>query len=396
MRGVSRFLNTGLKQKYCTFFSVSVGSTFSAFSAVAAPFAADFIQGTDAGAEHLFLVNPATYIPKSIALGLAENRQNQTIDVEDTRDNVLTKISNKGTRSNHGVGFMVAPSSGLGLGINFTNQSEDVASTNDQSFWRQVAQQENRLRRELAGRLALEFTPNFRVGVLFRYQVLKANVLGSFNAQPSERSSYAGSLYGGGIGFSFIAGTGAVGAAYLSPLRGKVKVEGESKVTTDPGLVIANGYFDLAKNFRAGLYWTKWLHEKDELAQTTTSPDKVRRTQIILLGVNTDSRLYRTQALGLGLDGKFSEKLGVRATVSREQAEFVTSPDKLPGEPDNKSNSLTFYRVRSGFFLQTGDFGAQLGADSNARKHTRIPSETQTIKYKSEELGYYASVNLTL
>ena len=377
---------------FSLFFFVSF---FSAAPAWATPFAADFLQGTDAAGEHVFLVNPATYLPKAFALGLAESHQNQTIDVVDTRDNVETKINNSGTRNNHGVGFMLTPGAGLGLGLNFSNQSEEVFSTNDQSFWRQVAQKESRLRRELSGKLALEFTPNFRVGVLFRYQVLKGSVLGSFGAQPDERSTYNGSLYGGGVGFSFMAGTGAVGAAYLSPLRGKVKVQGETKVTTDPGLLLANGSFDLAKNFRAGLYWAKWMHEKDELAQPTTSPNKIRKTQISLLGVNRDANLYRTQALGLGFDGKFTDKFGARATVSREQSEFVTNPDKLPGETDNKSNLVTYYRVRSGFFLQTAGFGAQLGADYSGRKHIRTPSDTQTIQYKSEELGYFATVQLT-
>jgi hypothetical protein len=355
-------------------------------------------QPTDAPSPSVFLLNPASFLPEGgFAFGLAEGIRNRSMRyVNNTATNTVTTKS-KRREFAHAAGFMVAPGGGFGLGLTVKQHQEEVRSTNDNSRYDTLPVGEQLLRREAQARFVLEFTENFRIGGGFRYQALRADVLGSFNLPPEEFSSYKGTLYGAVLGAQMVFDGGGFGLAYLTPLRGKVEIQGESKVTTDAGLAQVAGHWQAAQPLSLGFFYNRWFHENDELAEETTGPNRANQTSISLLGLAPERRFLAIQDVGVGLDFRFAGKLGLRLTPSYEQGEYVRhqEPDPDVGQRDNAKYVSKSYRGKAALLVYDKSFELQAGIDY-APRTMKIADEdgTDTEEFKTEELNTFASVSV--
>lgn len=359
-------------------------------------------QATDAPSPSVFLLNPASFLPGAtgggFAFGLAESLL--THEVKQVDSSATNDVTTKSKRRDfaHAAGFMVSPGGGLGLGLNLKQHNEEVRSTNDNSRYSPLPAEEKKVRREAMARLNLEFTKNFRLGAGFRYQYVKGDVLGSFNLPPEEMSTYKGTLYGAAVGAQMVFTEGGFGLAYLTPLRGKVTIQGESKVTTDPGVAQVTGHWQAAAPLLLGFQYARYFHEKDELAQDTTGPNPQNQTRISLLGLSPERRFLALQTIGVGFDWRFASRLGLRVTPQYEQGEYVFSREADPkaGEKENERNVAKYYRAKAAFLLFDRTFELQVGADFASRK-LKIENqndETESDTFTAQELHSFVAVNL--
>jgi|GEM_PF-5959539 len=365
--------------------------------AYASPFESYFTHATDGGSPSVFLANPAAFLPSGYALGVGESIRSFEAKSKRTASARETNVSSKRRDFVHGVGFLFAPTGGFGLGITAKQHVEEQRSTNDNSQYRNNPAEERWLRREAQARFALEFTKNFRMGAQFRYQTIHADVLGSFNLDSDEKSSYKGTLYGAGVGAQLTFDTGGFGLVYNTPLRGKVTIQSESKVTTDPGALQVNGYWWASPTLGLGAGYTRAFHEKDELAEPTTGPNPDNQTQISLLGLSPEARFLALQTVSVGLEVRFAQKIGLRLTPMYEQGEYVrsTAADPEVGEKDNAKNVAKGYHGRAAILLYDKAFELQVGVDYVPRKHSISNTEqTDTTAFKTEELHSLAAVTV--
>lgn len=383
-------------------FLIGVFGTPSLAQAYTGAFEGFGSQATDGPSPSVFLLNPAAFLPGSsgggFAFGIAESLR--THEVEQVDSSATNDVSTKSKRRDfaHAAGFMVSPGSGLGLGITVKQHNEEVRSTNDNSRYFPLPVEEKWVRREAQGRFNLEFTKNFRLGAGFRYQYFRGDVLGSFNLPPEEMSTYKGTLYGATVGAQMVFTEGGFGLAYLTPLRGKVAIQGESKVTTDPGVAQVTGHWQAASTLLLGFQYARHFHEKDELAEPTTGPNVQNQTRISLLGLSPERRFLALQTIGVGFDWRFASKLGLRVTPQYEQGEYVFSTESDPkaGEKENEKNVAKYYRAKAAFLLYDKAFELQVGAEFASRKLkvTNDNDETESDTFKAQELHSFAAVNL--
>lgn len=365
-------------------------------AALAAPFEAQLLQGTDAAGRSMFVPNPAAYLPAKSGFAYAEAVQDHVVRATNNSDQapVTTETAfNELTRS---VGFTLASGGKFALGVQGNFRKEESRSKMTGTNFDTTALEEYRWHREGVGKVALEFTKELKAGLMFRYQHRKADVMGSFNGGNADRTEFSGSLYGLGVGGMFQAATAGVGAAYVTPLRGKVEVTGEKKVTTDPGFIHGSAYFDLSPQFRLGAVYEQWLHEKDELARTTTSPNPMRQLQVDLRGVNPERTLFLKSRIMVGADYSVTKNSGVRVSVARDTYEWVFNADNLPGEDGNDANVFNGYHARAAVMLGTEQVGLQFGANYGLRKHAPKPNANANITYKATELDFFGMVNFAI
>lgn len=362
----------------------------------AMPLEAELVQGTDGGGRTLFVPNPAAYLPEKSAVSFGEVVQDHSVRYTTNSDQGPASAETAFNELTRSVGFTLASGGKFALGLQGNFRKEEIRSKFTNSNFANTPLEEYRWHREGVGRVALEFTEELKAGLLFRYQYRKADVLGSFNGGNSDRTQFSGSLYGLGVGALFQAKSGAVGAAYVTPLRGKVEVTGEKKVTTDPGFMHGSAYFDVSPMVRIGGVYERWLHEKDELARTTTGPDRQRQLTVDLRGVNPDRFLYLRQRVMVGGDLLLTKASGLRLTASRDTYEFVFDPDTLPGEEGNEDNVLNGYRGRAAVLFGTDLVGLQFGVDYARRTHKPKPNRNSDIDYKASELNFFGILNFNI
>lgn len=362
--------------------------------AFAAPLENGLLLATDAAGSHLFLMNPGTSLPKDFTFGLAQLNSTATPSFIRNPDGTETKTR---TRMNaQGIAILAPFGSGLAAGLGAEFSRQEARSTNSNSNYRILPVEEQKIRRTLTGRVVFEFTPAFQVGAQFRYQSVNADLLGSFSADPADRTSYKGALFGGGAGGVYRMGSGALALSYFTPLRGKVTVTGESKVTSEPGMILVQAHLESSKALRFGVSYATWTYEKDELTKISTSPSLIRRTNIFLYGVSPEASLYTTKSLGLGAESKWGEALIGRISLFRDTLEFVV-PEGIPGavaQGSTSSRVFTGYHARSALALAQGPFETSFGVSYAQRKNTRAGDNGTSEDYKGEDLGTFATVRL--
>jgi hypothetical protein len=347
----------------------------------------------------LFTLNPAATISKGASFGLAETIQVHEIELEEVRDTANTKGKVNKLNLRHAAGLMFSGGGGLNFGFHGRLYNDSLYGNYENGGQYSFLKNEERLqRKEGSAKIVMEFNKNLRIAAMFRYQNIRSDLIGSVFVAPEDRSNYKGSLYGGNVGAQFAFDAGGIGAVYVMPLRGKVKISGESKVTTSAGMVLLNGYYDPIKELRLGVSYSKVLNEKDELAVLTSGPNPQNNAQISLLGISPERRFYYTHILGLGGNVKLGSDIGVKTTLFIEEGEYLLANDTLPGEKDNERNKSRNYRGRVSFGLVEKSFDVQVGLDYSIRKKDVDLSENNDFlnKVSSQEVNSFVSLSLLL
>ena len=248
----------------------------------------------------------------------------------------------------------------------------------------------------MAPKFSLEFSKNFRAGAALRYQYLKATSYGSFSLDPQFSTTYKGTLYGASIGAQVFFDTGGLGLCYFTPLRGKASVNGESKITTKPGLIFINGFWTPTGNLTMGILYAKHQYENDELAETVQGPAGSNVREILPSGVSPENRFLLIQTVGASIKVTSSSGLGLELSPYFQTGEYEVGSSQKVGEGENAEKQSSFYSAKGGILFTQKQFLLTAGVEYVPRKHKIEDNSGGNREYTFSELATNASITLHL
>lgn len=219
----------------------------------------DLWNGRDAHSHSLFITNPAAYpLLKRPALGGALLRKTTDVAIdsdivgagEATGDyDIAEEIGGAAGLLTFGEGIYLGGSYQQNSRVQRSKLSTTTAGTVKETYNTRLA----------AAQLGLAITEGLRIAAVFRYLWIDADIVGSFFM--SERTQYDGQANGNGLGLLLGNEDNGWGLTYVRPMRGKIKVFGESKLISEHGVVGSSWYFSSSK-FKMGLGLRYYLQQK--------------------------------------------------------------------------------------------------------------------------------------
>ena len=352
------------------------------------------LQGTDTVGNHPLTFNIAGLNAKSGGFVFAEHVRNREIGFKlDTRG---TPVASKtdAEETIRGVEFMTSGGGGLIFGAGLNHSSLEYSTTSEvNQFFDRVPLTETLRRTEGRAKFGIELTDDFRFGAIARYRYIYADVLGSFNLPLNERTRYSGGLFGAGAGAQFNAKTASLALQYLSPVEGKVSIQGEDKVTSEPGAISVSGHFKPFSNTAIGGSYLSALHGKDELRANTTGPNPENPQSISPKGVQPERNVYRTNTAALGVAFGVGRSLEFKTTFFLGCYVYLRNAGSNLDEP--KDNPFQGHRARMSLAYDKGSVFVELGADGALREKTLDPQNNgQVDSIASKEYNFFGTLGL--
>lgn len=344
-------------------------------------------QGTDVVGMTPFGDNPAAYLPKETAVSIEVDQATNKHGVETTGSNPST--ADFITFDNRTEFAYVIPSGpGFAFGLTGLIDNQTIESQFDGGGTTRTFM-ETFQRTEGGIRMIIGLTDKMRVGLNLNYQSLRANVVGSFFVNESDRTTYSGTLFGYGLGVVLGDKAASFGLIYAPPMKGKARVEGESKILADPGLSAIQMTFEISPQVRLGGNARKWMHRRDDRSKPYINATNQR--QISLAGADNERDLLPDQELQIGVDFALAAGSWIRLSGTSRQSEFVFDEEDVPGDKSNADNRFTSYVATAALQVtgQKSDF--QVGAASHQRQLDFRQGGSER-KYKAKETTVFLSI----
>lgn|GEM_PF-3503170 len=321
----------------------------------------DIRFGTDATPSSAFSLNPAAVFPEGEQYDFAASRKfvKNTFDADDP---VRSDLQSTTKSESYGVAGVWAAWKGTGFGLTMQREYEETDSENSSSGSKP---KELMHRDYLGSRLILGLTPKIRAGVLVRYVLEHASIVGSYYVSQRSGFTYQGHLLGYAAAFFFDGNDSGYGVTFAPVLRGKTKIMDEEKTLAEPGFALFDVYVG-KEQARVGLSYYRWVHQRDDRDEEALSADG--NTPLSLDGVNFDRALFPVHALTFGGDLRLTPKVLARVSVTQEEGEFIFSEEGIPSEKSGNKR-VGFLRFRGGIIVTNSPkLKIQLGFGSFDRK----------------------------
>jgi len=352
------------------------------------------LQGTDTVGNHPLTFNIAGLSTKKTGFVFVENVRTRQIKFK--QDTTGTPVTSKtdAEETTRGVEFMTAGGGGLIFGAGVNHSSLDYRSTTEANqFYKLVPLTESLRRTEGRAKFGIELTDDFRFGAIARYRYIEADVLGSFNLPLDERTRYSGGLFGAGAGAQFNAKTASIALQYLTPMEGKVSIQGEDKVTAEASAISVSGHFKPFSNTAIGGSYLSTLYGKDELRANTTGPNRENPQSISPKGVQPERNVYRTNTAALGVAFGVGGSMEFKTTFFLESYVYLRNAGSNIDEP--KDNPLQGQRARMSLAYDKGSVFVELGADGALRQKTlEAQNNGQVDSIESSEYSFFGTLGL--
>lgn len=251
-------------------------------------------------------------------------------------------------------------------------------------------------RTELRGKVGLGLSRDFRIGGIVRYRILDFDVLGSLNMPLDERTKYSGSVFGVGGSAQFNTESASIAVQYLSPLQGKVELLGESKSTSEGGMLNVCGHIKAFSNSAFGGCYFLPQYAQDELRERTTGPNTDNQTQITVKGVSPEVDVFLHSMFGAGIVFGLSQKGFVRVSGFSETYVELTDPEADFSEFEAEGNEEALYegyRLRVSGILEANNIYGELGAGYAQRQRT-IERNNTTEDLKVTEYNFFGQLGI--
>jgi hypothetical protein len=315
---------------------------------------------------------------KTIVGGLRLNRNEKASYISNPNNNSQA-VKHAVEKKDVALGFLL-PLGGAAFGLSADESTRNVTgraenSNNDlfEEFWI----------RDYKMKFVVDLLPELRAGFTFRYQSLESDLLGSYGLAAADRTRYRGTMSGYSLGVNYRLQSISLGLFTAPPLRGKITIEGEQKIITDPGLGGVELGWTLSDRLTIGLSGLKWSYKRDERDDDATSPDDQR--DIFLRGIDVDQYYRRTLAVGLGVEFAILPSVGIKGSYVRQDGVYLFDADKVPGDDKDSETKVRSGELRLGGFIRNKAFFAEILLLKASRKKDLIPLGRNNIR----ELGSY-------
>ncbi|MCX6127629.1 MAG: hypothetical protein NTX25_01025 [Proteobacteria bacterium] len=300
-------------------------------------------------------------------------------------DNNSSKVNIKNAHLDRAIGAQTALG-GAAAGFAVGEYSRKLSARSDgrnnelfEEFWT----------REYKIKFVIDLLPELRAGFSFRYQSLESDLLGSYNLASEDRSRYKATMSGYALGLSYHGPMYSVGAFTAPPLRGKMTVEGEQKIVTDPGIGGLDLSFMASDRLNLGLTAMKFYYKRDDRDDVATSP--LDQRDILLRGLDLDQYYRKTMLINLGLDFAVTPIVGIKANFGQDSGVFLFDASKVPGDNKAAETSVRCNELKFGVTLRNKQFFAELlimksSRSTNSIKVNRGDVNIRTVgDYKSQQ-----------
>lgn len=303
---------------------------------------------------NIFQINPAAVATDKTIVGLLHHYRTEESTYNFVNNNNSNAVKLSSEKKDVGVGFQL-PMGGAAFGLNADEYSRQVTgkidNDNDEAF-------EEYWIRDFKMRFVIDLLPELRGGFAFRYQYLESDLLGSYGIDNDDRTRYRGTMSGYSLGLNYKINIVNIGVFTAPALRGKVTIEGEQKIITDPGM----GGLDVAVTYSdrlsLGLSVIKWYYKHDDRDEASTSP--VDQRNIFLRGVDMDQYFRKTLAIGIGAELALLPVAGVKGSIVQQEGVFLYDPTKVAGDNKDVETKVKFYEIRVGGFIRNKQFFLEL------------------------------------
>lgn len=333
-------------------------------------------------AHHIFCPNPAA-LPTKTGTGTIMQVTNQkTVSFTANPNNAAQKISYD-TNDKIQAGGISSAIGGAAVGLNAFGKNTDQLVRNDS---RNSSILETFVDKSWQGRFVIDLTSDVRFGFKYRYRRVENRVFGSFSLSAIDATNYKGSLSGYSLGlYDESIDHYGIGIFTEPPMRGKVKISGEEKIITEPGVGGLDGYYRLNQAAVMTYFVKQWSYKRDELSDGSTSP--IDQRDMSLLGLDIEQDYFRTRQIGLGLDYHLNKGFSLQAYLYKQSGVFLFDPNKVPGDDKPNEKPMDYYGGGAGIIYADQNFWLRFGLIQNNRSIDTLTASNSRIGIR--DLGDY-------
>lgn len=216
-------------------------------------------------------------------------------------------------------------------------------------------------------RFVVDLLAETRFAFKYRYRRVENKVYGSFNINPQDFTFYSGSLAGYSLGLYHESGEAyGIGIFTEPPMRGKVKIAGEQKIMTEPGVGGFNGYYRLNPTASITYFGKQWSYKRDELASSTTSP--IDQRSISLQGLALEQHYFRTRQFGIGTDYQINKGFTFQGYLYKQDGVFLFDVDDVPSDNPDAETAMSYYGGGAALLYRDARFWLRFGLHQGNHK----------------------------
>lgn len=340
----------------------------------------------EGNSHHIFCSNPAALPTKTGTGTILQVTNQKTASFTANPNNAAQKISYD-TNDKIQAGGISSAIGGGAVGLNAFGKNTDQQVSNDS---RNTKILETFVDKSWQGRFVIDLTSEMRFGFKYRYRRVENRVFGSFSLSSIDATNYKGSLSGYSLGLYYEAGDQyGFGIFTEPPMRGKVKISGEEKIMTEPGVGGLDGYYRLSQTAILTYFVKQWSYKRDELSDGSTSP--IDQRDMSLLGLDIEQDYFRTRQIGVGLDYRLNKGFSLQTYLYKQSGVFLFDSDKVPGDDKPNEKPMDYYGGGAGILYADQNFWLRFGLIQNRRTMDTLAASSSRIgirdigEYKAQE-----------
>ncbi|MEY4064390.1 MAG: hypothetical protein RIR26_598 [Pseudomonadota bacterium] len=321
---------------------------------------------------------------KSMQLPVSWRTQELKSAAEQTQNGQTAKTETRASIVKRNMGIAMTPAAGIWFSALFNEEVVAANNIPETGNWRRSGLWEEFRLREVVARTGFDLRSNLQMGLGLRAQSVRADVLGSFSASPDDRVVYSGSRLGMAAAVLANVSPVQISVRFETPVSGKVDIQGESKVSSTSGYTGAAAQLAINSDISCSAVYGFYQSSKNELANSTPSPNKSRRSTIVPIGMAVDARTVPLSVLGAGANYRLSSAVILQADAVRGTVYASNDPELLVPDTVSSGEKQPVNVARLGVSVEKSDWESQVFIDyatSKVSYTANSASVSRTMSY---------------